>query len=167
MVDSWSTGQAAARFVLLSVKRKECWTGGRCSVGDFTILPKHLIVEFTEDGEIIRGFAIPDFENFRISVHSPKKAKCASTTKSTTSSVALTSWRSQNQSTAISADAMVSNMKDWRSVRLESEKSFVLFMVLLLHTRVKTRLTVRPVCELVGQPLSLCYFPPKDRDNTL
>ena len=45
-----------------------------------------------------------------------------------TSSVALTSKRSQNQSTAISDDAIVSNMNPWSSERLESEKSCVLFM---------------------------------------
>jgi len=45
-----------------------------------------------------------------------------------TSSVALTSKRSQNQSTAISDDAIVSNMKSCRSCRFWSEKRVVLFM---------------------------------------
>ena len=66
----------------------------------------------------------------RSSYQLPKKAKCASRTKSMTSSSALTLKRSQNQSTAISDDAIVSNMKPWSSERFESEKSCVLFMCL-------------------------------------
>ena len=53
--------------------------------------------------------------NFLHCYQLPKKASCASRTKSITSSVALTSKRSQNQSTAISDDAIVSNMKSCRS----------------------------------------------------
>ena len=56
--------------------------------------------------------------------------KCASRTKSMTSSSALHSKRSQNQSTAISDDAMVSNMKSCRSCRFWGEKRVVLFMCL-------------------------------------
>ena len=65
--------------------------------------------------------------------HSPWKAKCASTTKSITSSVALTSCRSQNQSTQSSAGNMVSNMKSCRSVSDWVEKRFVLFIPVWWH----------------------------------
>ena len=53
----------------------------------------------------------------------------ASSTKSITSSVADTLKRSQNQSTLISGDAMVSNMKSCSSVRRSVIRS-VLFMSL-------------------------------------
>ena len=67
----------------------------------------------------------------RSSYQLPKKASWASRTKSITSSVALTSKRSQYQSTAISAEHIVSNMKDWRS---ESVSVIcVLFMMVYLH----------------------------------
>ena len=59
---------------------------------------------------------------------SPKKAKWASITKSITSSVAEQLYCSQNQSTAISADAIVSNMKSCRSCRVWGLESVVLFM---------------------------------------
>ncbi|WDS61097.1 hypothetical protein SBM3_00007 [Synechococcus phage S-BM3] len=59
---------------------------------------------------------------------SPKNAKWASTTKSITSSVAEQLYCSQNQSTAISADAIVSNMKSCRSCRVWGFWSVVFFM---------------------------------------
>ena len=69
-------------------------------------------------------------------------SKCASTTKSTTSSVAEHSNCSQNQSTARSAGAMVSNRKSCRSCRVWGSERiiFVLFMLLLLQTQVKWQL---------------------------
>ena len=51
-----------------------------------------------------------------------------------TSSVALTSKRSQNQSTAISEDAIVSNMKSCRSCRVCGEERSVLFSMTLIYT---------------------------------
>jgi len=66
-----------------------------------------------------------------VDCHSPKNEKCASTTKSITSSVAEQSNCSQNQSTARSAGAMVSNRKSCRSCRVwGSVRRVVLFMLL-------------------------------------
>ena len=58
-------------------------------------------------------------------------AKCVSTTKSITSSVADTLKRSQNQSTAMSADAMVSNRKSCRSCSVWGLERSVFVMMTL------------------------------------
>jgi len=50
-----------------SVVRKEWRSGGICGVRNVKILTKHLIVKVTEDSEIIRGFAVPNFENLGVS----------------------------------------------------------------------------------------------------
>ena len=104
--------------------------------------------------------------------HSPWKAKCASTTKSITSSVALTLWRSQNQSTQSSAGSMVSNIKDCRSVRDSVEKRFVLFIPVWWHrsqifvVRSDTKLRKRflrllvPIIQLVFSLWTLLHFVP-------
>ena len=93
--------------------------------------------------------------------HSPKNAKWASTTKSITSSVALTLKRSQNQSTAISDDAIVSNIKSCRSCRVWGEERSVFVM----YTQYTIWGAFQPmVCHLVnwsGSRLSLYHLPPK------
>ena len=50
-----------------SVVRKERRTGGRCCVGNLFFPTKHFIVKFTEDGEIVRSFGVPNFENLGVS----------------------------------------------------------------------------------------------------
>ena len=51
-----------------SVVGKEWRTGGRCCVGNLFFPTKHFIVKFTEDGEIIGSFGVPDLQDFIIGV---------------------------------------------------------------------------------------------------
>ena len=82
-----------------------------------------------------------------------------------TSSSALTLKRSQNQSTAISDDAIVSNMKSCKSCRVWGEERSVFVFIpvwwhtlrdLVVHGDTKLRKRILrllvPICQLVGQP---------------
>ena len=63
-----------------------------CDVRNVKVLTEHLVVEFTEDRKIISCFVVPNFEDFgvdSVSHASANIAKCASTTRSITSSVAF------------------------------------------------------------------------------
>ena len=95
--------------------------------------------------------------------HSPWKAKCASTTKSTTSSVAEQSNCSQNQSKHSSAGNIVSNMKSCRSCRFWVEKRFVCFILIVWQILGGFSTGLVPVPQVVF----MLYFPPTIRDNNL
>ena len=97
---------------------EEWWTGWICGVGDIKIPTEHLIVEFTEDSEIVWCFVVPDFHDCIVVHWSANMAKCASTTRSMTSSVAERFHWSHTQSTHISAGSIVSNMKFSRPKRM-------------------------------------------------
>ena len=56
-----------------SVVREKGRSGRISGIGNVTLTTKHFVVECAEDGKIIRGFAIPDFQDLGVSVsHIPR-----------------------------------------------------------------------------------------------
>ena len=121
---------------------------------------KRIVDAILGDWEMLCDFSVHCY-------HSPWKAKCASTTKSITSSVALTSCRSQNQSTHSSAGNIVSNMKSCRSVSDWVEKRFVLFIpvwwhrsqILVVHHDTELRKRILRLLVPIRRLVFLLYFP--------
>ena len=124
--------------------------------GDGSVGAAPVDAALNESDHLGFDFAIGSFGLDRTIKHQERSAKNCATTPIITReqrsgyqprnrhvSVADTSNCSQNQSTARSAGSIVSNRKSCRSCRVWGLERIVcvLFMLLLLQTRVKTRLT--------------------------
>ena len=142
-------------------------TCSNCFLSCFSNVTQNVILLMTIRAD---EFAVDVKLDFLHCYQLPKKASWASRTKSMTSSSALTLKRSQNQSTAISDDAIVSNIKSWRSCRVWGEERSVFVFIpvwwhtlrdLVVHTDTKLRKRILrllvPIFQLVRQPPSLWH----------